>query len=335
MAGDLIALANGCRELIQQSLGGNRMRAGTEDAIQLLREALANMPDEPRSATVSRKQINDAADALAAGLEVEPASAAAWARLFPQLSERASTLADMAEAFAQEHGNAASSEMRTWADAARACIESHRRDAATFLPWTRMKSSQFADMSRRPAEQAPEWATLQPLFPTAPALVEAPEHFDTARDELGRLRERLAGDSSANAQVVARVDMLVKALNEAAAEAAVLVRRLAAIADTSESMAAAMDFTFLFDPARKLLSIGYRVQEGVLDEACYDLLASEARLASFVGIAKGDLPVEHWFHLDGADAGGPGIGAGFLVGLDVRIPDASAGNGAAGGKRTE
>ena len=91
--------------------------------------------------------------------------------------------------------------------------------------------------------------------------------------------------------------MLVKALNEAAAEAAVLVRRLAAIADTSESMAAAMDFTFLFDPARKLLSIGYRVQEGVLDEACYDLLASEARLASFVGIAKGDLPVEHWFHL--------------------------------------
>ncbi len=58
-----------------------------------------------------------------------------------------------------------------------------------------------------------------------------------------------------------------------------------------------MDFTFLFDRTRKLLSIGYRVGEGILDEACYDLLASEARLASFIGIAKGDLQVDHWFHL--------------------------------------
>ena len=297
MAGDLIALANGCRALLHESLGGNRMRAGTEDAIRLVRESLANIPDEPRSVTVTRKQINDAADALAAGLEVEPSSAVAWARLFPQLAERAGTLADMAEAFAQERGDAASSEMRTWAEAARACIESHRRDAATFLPWTRMKSSQFVEMSRRPAEQAPEWATLQPLFPATPSLRNAPDHFDMARDELERLGARLSADSSANGQVMARVETLVKALGDAGSEAAVLARRLAAIVDTSESMAAAMDFTFLYDQTRKLLSIGYRVQEGMLDEACYDLLASEARLASFVGIAKGDLPVEHWFHL--------------------------------------
>jgi cyclic beta-1,2-glucan glucanotransferase len=37
--------------------------------------------------------------------------------------------------------------------------------------------------------------------------------------------------------------------------------------------------------------------QGALDENCYDLLASEARLASYVGIAKGDLPARHWFHL--------------------------------------
>ena len=52
-------------------------------------------------------------------------------------------------------------------------------------------------------------------------------------------------------------------------------------------MAAAMRFDFLFDPERKLLSIGYRVAEGSLDPSCYDLLASEARLASFVAIANG------------------------------------------------
>ena len=58
-----------------------------------------------------------------------------------------------------------------------------------------------------------------------------------------------------------------------------------------------MEFGFLLDPDRKLLSIGYRVPEGTLDPSCYDLLASEARLASFIAIAKGDVPARHWFHL--------------------------------------
>ena len=58
-----------------------------------------------------------------------------------------------------------------------------------------------------------------------------------------------------------------------------------------------MGFGFLLDPDRKLLSIGYRVPEGTLDPSCYDLLASEARLASFLAIAKGDVPARHWFHL--------------------------------------
>ena len=62
-------------------------------------------------------------------------------------------------------------------------------------------------------------------------------------------------------------------------------------------MAEAMEFGFLLDQDRKLLSIGYLVPEGKLDPSCYDLLASEARLASFVAIAKGDIPSRHWFRL--------------------------------------
>jgi len=58
-----------------------------------------------------------------------------------------------------------------------------------------------------------------------------------------------------------------------------------------------MDFSFLMRTERKLLSIGYRVEAHQLDESCYDLLASEARLTSLFGIAKGDLPTEHWFRL--------------------------------------
>jgi cyclic beta-1,2-glucan synthetase len=50
-----------------------------------------------------------------------------------------------------------------------------------------------------------------------------------------------------------------------------------------------MDFSFLLRRERKLLSIGYRVDEHQLDESCYDLLASEARLTSLFAIAKGDI----------------------------------------------
>lgn len=76
-----------------------------------------------------------------------------------------------------------------------------------------------------------------------------------------------------------------------------LSARLAAIGRTAREMAMAMEFDFLLNRERMLLSIGFLVPEGVADESCYDLLASEARLASYVGIAKGDIPTRHWSRL--------------------------------------
>ncbi|WP_029349199.1 glucoamylase family protein [Bosea sp. 117] len=73
--------------------------------------------------------------------------------------------------------------------------------------------------------------------------------------------------------------------------------RLTALADTARTMAMEMDFAFLLDPERKLLSIGYSLADNGLDPSCYDLLASEARLASLFAIAKGDAPTRHWFRL--------------------------------------
>ncbi len=60
---------------------------------------------------------------------------------------------------------------------------------------------------------------------------------------------------------------------------------------------AIMDFEFLYDTARDLLVIGYDVGERRRDQSCYDLLASEARLASFLLIAQGKIPQKHWFAL--------------------------------------
>ncbi len=58
-----------------------------------------------------------------------------------------------------------------------------------------------------------------------------------------------------------------------------------------------IDYQFLYDRERRMLAIGYSVSDHHLDPSFYDLLASEARLASFVAIAQGKLPQEHWFSL--------------------------------------
>ncbi|WP_320201124.1 GH36-type glycosyl hydrolase domain-containing protein [Agrobacterium sp. rho-13.3] len=73
--------------------------------------------------------------------------------------------------------------------------------------------------------------------------------------------------------------------------------RLNSLRDRSRNLAFSMDFAFLYRKDRRLLSIGYRVDSKELDEACYDLLASECRLTSLFAIAKGDLPTEHWYRL--------------------------------------
>jgi cyclic beta-1,2-glucan synthetase len=73
--------------------------------------------------------------------------------------------------------------------------------------------------------------------------------------------------------------------------------RLTRAADLCEQFVTQMEFGFLFDATRRLFSIGYRVEDSQLDPSYYDLLASEARLASLLAIAKGDVPVSHWFNL--------------------------------------
>ena len=73
--------------------------------------------------------------------------------------------------------------------------------------------------------------------------------------------------------------------------------RLSALVTAARDEAMGMDFSFLLDPRRTLLAVGYQVAQAKRDDSCYDLLASEARLASFVAIAKGDVATRHWFRL--------------------------------------
>jgi cyclic beta-1,2-glucan synthetase len=86
-------------------------------------------------------------------------------------------------------------------------------------------------------------------------------------------------------------------LLSARANAFTLIADLLRIAATAGALADGMDFSFMWNRRRKLVSVGFNVEKTRIEPACYDLLASESRTAAFVAIAKEDIPQETWFLL--------------------------------------
>ncbi len=297
LAGHLLVLGNGCREMVQKSSIDVRMLAGVKDSVYLLREALTSNADKRHARTVTRKHLSNAVDAIATLLDPAPIDVMEWASRFIKLRERVHILDDIAQTLQQEEGDAQVSEVRVWAAAVRACVESHSRDVEILIPWTRLSSREIGAKPERPSGRGPEWAAIEPHFRTIPALAEAPERLEAALRDLASLRAQLHPDSPTDRGTLDRIEVLARAISQSSAEAEALIRRLMDVSRTAEKLFFAMDFTFLFDNSRKLFSIGYRATDGNLDPNCYDLLASEARLTSFIAIAKGDVPSSHWFHL--------------------------------------
>jgi cyclic beta-1,2-glucan synthetase len=91
-------------------------------------------------------------------------------------------------------------------------------------------------------------------------------------------------------------------LPEARSHVQRLIRDLCIISNTAAKLSDNMDFKFLLNPRRKLLSVGFDVDSQQLNPACYDLLASESCIALFTAIAKDDIPQESWFLLGRAHA---------------------------------
>jgi cyclic beta-1,2-glucan glucanotransferase len=144
----------------------------------------------------------------------------------------------------------------------------------------------------RPTAAGDLAARLDEISPHTATLV------DMARTIANDLGGEAGGDLLFWAEATQRaVDSWLSELTLAEDAVSAIKQRLAAVESTARTMAEAMQFGFLLDPERRLLSIGYRATEGTHDGSCYDLLASEARLASFIAIAKSDVPARHWFRL--------------------------------------
>src|SRR5881409_3664071 len=93
------------------------------------------------------------------------------------------------------------------------------------------------------------------------------------------------------------LDLLVTEVDRSRRNASEQLAQLDELIGQSQQMEGGMGLRFLYDEERRIFAIGYQVAERRLDTSFYDLLASEARLTSFLAIARGEVPVEHWWAL--------------------------------------
>lgn len=76
-----------------------------------------------------------------------------------------------------------------------------------------------------------------------------------------------------------------------------MINRIKALCNRIDSLLVNVDFRFLFNDKRMLFHIGYHVSSHMLDAGCYDLMASESALTSFLAIARNEVPLKHWYKL--------------------------------------
>ncbi|MDY7574116.1 GH36-type glycosyl hydrolase domain-containing protein [Actimicrobium sp. CCI2.3] len=193
-------------------------------------------------------------------------------------------LASEAAAFRTGLPESANTELHWWADAlANQCRELHD-ELIVLAPWLLMPMLQ--QQACLPA--------LRSALDTIPTLASLARLRGTLQPLLDAQYASLPAEPNEHDEHTLR--LLLTALDQGSRCAAERIAELERLALQASEFARA-DVDFLVDHTTKLLAIGYNVSERRRDESFYDLLASEARLATFVAIAQGQLPQISWFAL--------------------------------------
>ncbi len=172
----------------------------------------------------------------------------------------------------------AESEARFWVTALAAQCRSARDELILLASW-----------AERPALDAS--LVDFPVLGAIPTLRSLADLASTLMPQIDRLR----GTAVTNASCIP-LDELAALVSAASARAMERIDAIEKMALRCEALAR-MEFDFLYDRTRHLFAVGYNVDERKLDASYYDLLASEARLTTFVAIAQGQVPQESWFAL--------------------------------------
>lgn len=295
LAGHLLTLHAGLLALADGPSLSPRLLDGLGDTLGVLQEhADAHTPPALIQALRALQQRLDKALAAQEAARDAGTSLAASALLasLQRLSEGCATLQAQCLVPGPDHPATDAShsphpEMHHWAGVLLAQIQDGRQELQTLLPW----SSQADSLLPQRLLSLPsldELAGLGAAFATGSDTLLAP--YPKSATAIGALPD-------------------VRALVGLASQRALL--RQAELRDLAAQALALsqMQWAFLSHPTRHLLAIGYDVEQHRLDEGCYDLLASESRLASYVAIAQGQLSQEHWFGLGRllTSVGGPPI----------------------------
>ncbi len=270
LAGHLLVLIEACQEMLRQPLELSSKLIGLRDTQQLFMDALAVMTNE-RTLTITSKELKLKGEILGELLTKHPLEPNTWGQLWQELRLSADTLQDLTRAYVVERGDNLDNEIMIWATLLRDDIYSQARDVDSLIPWL------------NDASGVHEYLKLET------SLRDLSSYYQQTVAELGV--------SSDNLVTSRDLKTLEKKLFYAGIEADQLVFRLENMVSQLNCLFNEMDFSFLYDSKCHLFAIGYSVNEGRLDHSYYDLLASEARLSSFVAIAKHEVPSSHWFHL--------------------------------------
>jgi cellobiose phosphorylase len=199
-----------------------------------------------------------------------------------------------AERIAAAAGPRGGAEALWWSRALEQTCRAHRDDLLLLAPWLALPP--LAAGSEAAVLPAALSAKLDQLdrVPTLREISELAQSLCPGLDErLEAFPPEAAGPRAGAREQLARWS---RVLREASERASGRIHVLDALAGESAELAE-MDFTFLLDPAREIFTVGFNVPERRRDNSFYDLLASEARLGSYVAIAQGQVGQDHWFSL--------------------------------------
>jgi hypothetical protein len=202
-------------------------------------------------------------------------------------------------------------ELKEWARAmTRQCAAAHR-EVCQLAFWRHLpgsRSGQRCGLDQLVGSLPPGWqrSTLASIDASIDnierncTLAQLPAAATKVADDTERLLWTSLSTADSNVPLPRKLERaltrIARAARRAAASASAELQQIRRVQDLCRQFCA-MDFRFLYDDQRKLLSIGYNVSQNRRDEGCYDLLASEARMTSFLAVSHGQLPLEHWFAL--------------------------------------
>ena len=279
LAASLATLRQGCLMLLTQPILEQGVLEGLRDHVRRLRD---EVPYEARSFSTMKLF-----GSLLRQLECQPRDLFFWEAV---LTESRDLVQRIKTSLAAVHARADSDELCYWEGLLSERIDATLTQLYRLAPWLAPAFEPELRVSMRDATFTPLMAELTKI----PALADLPEAYERIRQ---RLRERLASSRPLHPTLGNVLEQLLDRLPAARTAALDLANRLKKAAEMAQGYFDDMDFGFLFDENRQLLRIGYNVDEDRPDQSCYDLLASEARTAVFLAIAKGDIPRETWLRL--------------------------------------